>query len=363
MQLTQASNQWKNRPDDERFLSITDMNNHFQRLRSRSAEKVLLNSDLRVIPNASGNGEIEIIGKNSTIPAKITHWSLGQLAQRAQAPASYIRSLPPEIASTCLNYGLQSSGVGSIGALLSVNDNMEPELRAVTGPNYGRIWNATISNAIVERFGDGITSDFRVPGEFGKDIVVTKQNTTLYASDRDMFVFLADEKNRIEIPNRRDGKNGSLARGFFVWNSEVGAATFGVASFLFDYACSNRIVWGAQGYKEFKIRHTSQAPERWIEEIHPMIKQYTNSSTMGIVTAIKSAMNMPVADPKGFLQQRFTGTLADKIMQAHFNDEHKPIETIWDVTTGITAFARSIEHQDARVGMERTAGKILEMAL
>ena len=36
-----------------------------------------------------------------------------------------------------------------------------------------------------------------------------------------MFVFLADEENRIELPNRRAGRFGAFARGFFVWNSEV----------------------------------------------------------------------------------------------------------------------------------------------
>ncbi len=39
---------------------------------------------------------------------------------------------------------------------------------------------------------------------------VTKENTTLYASDRDFFVFLANEKNKIEVPNRRNGRAGSM---------------------------------------------------------------------------------------------------------------------------------------------------------
>ena len=50
-----------------------------------------------------------------------------------------------------------------------------------------------------------------VPGEFGGRVTVTKDNTTLYASDRDMFVFLADEENRIELPNR----DGRLKPGLF----------------------------------------------------------------------------------------------------------------------------------------------------
>jgi len=43
----------------------------------------------------------------------------------------------------------------------------------------------------------------RVPGEFGRRVTVTKENTTLYASDRDMFVFLADEENRMSRAARR----------------------------------------------------------------------------------------------------------------------------------------------------------------
>jgi hypothetical protein len=105
-----------------------------------------------------------------------------------------------------------------------VRKNGGIELAAVTGPNYGRIWNADVAKALRDRFGDGVTGQFTVPGEFGKAVdEVTKANTTLFAGERDMFVFLADEKNRIEVPNRRNGEAGEMARGFFVWNSEVGS--------------------------------------------------------------------------------------------------------------------------------------------
>jgi hypothetical protein len=48
-----------------------------------------------------------------------------------------------------------------------------------------------------------------VPGEFGQRVTVTQDNTTLFASDRDMFVFLADEENRIELPSRRAGRSAA----------------------------------------------------------------------------------------------------------------------------------------------------------
>ena len=363
MNLTTASNQWKSRPEDERFTSLIDLNDHFQTLRERSREKVIPTSGITVAPLGNGHDGLAIVG-SSGMGINLTHWSMGQLAQRAGAPAGYLRGLPAPLAADCLNFGLKcAKDEPNIGALLSVNDDNVPVLRAVTGPNYGRIWNATISNALVNRFGDGITGDFRVPGEFGRQVQVTNANTTLYASDRDMFVFLADEVNRIEIPNRRDGKPGLLSRGFFVWNSEVGASTFGVATFLFDYVCSNRIVWGAEEYKEIKVRHTANAPERWIDEIAPTLALYAKSSTLGITQTIAAARNSKVEKVDEFLKTRFTERQTTRIIDAHTIDEQRPMESLWDIATGITAYARTIGHQDERIILERKAGQILEMAL
>ena len=281
---------------------------------------------------------------------------------RAGAPAGYLRDLPAPIAADALNYGLKfHRDVEDVGVLLQKADD-SVLLRAVTGPNYGRVWNHTITEALLNRFGDGLTGAFRVPGEFGRQVAVTKANTTLYASDRDMFVFLADETHRIEMKNRRDGKPGELSRGFFVWNSEVGAQSFGVAMFLFDYVCSNRIVWGAQGYQEIRLRHTASAPHRWIEEVAPAIEAYASSSTVGVTQAIAAAQAKKVDDLDMFLRNRFSASQVAAIKAAHMEDEQRPMETLWDVTTGVTAYARGIQHQNERVTVEREAGKILKLA-
>jgi hypothetical protein len=50
------------------------------------------------------------------------------------------------------------------------------------------------------------------------------------------------------------------------------------------------------------------------------------------------------------------------IKAVHELEEHRPIETLWDVTTAVTALARNIPHQDRRVELEREAGKVLQLA-
>ena len=360
--LTQASHQWATRPADERFLSLTDLQEHMHSVRDRSRGRVVSTRRIEAVPVENDPKGLALLVNDE--PSLATNWSFQQVAQRADAPASYLKKLRSDLAADCINYGLKRRNVEDVGTLIRVGDPGSPvaTLAAATGPNYGRVWNADIVDALISRFGDGRTGTFTVPGEFGKEVAITKQNTTIYGSDRDMFVFLADEKNRVEVPNRRDGKPGSLARGFFVGNSEVGSATLSVVGFLYDYVCMNRIVWGAEEIKQISIRHTSGAPDRFVEEIAPALLAYSQSSSLNIEQAIARAQAARIDEVDDFLNDRFTRSQAKAIKLVHEAEENRPIETLWDASTAITAYAKGIEYQDERIVFERVGGKVLSLA-
>jgi len=364
--LTQAHRQWASRPADERFISLTELQSFAALSRHTSRSKVVSTREIELIP-ADGDHKGLLIGARDGTQAAPTHWSFGQLCSLAStpSPASYFRDsgLPTPIIADCLNYNLRfTRGVEDVKLLVSGQGD-DVELRAATGPRYGRIWNADVVDALVERFGDGVSGHWRVPGIFGQRITVDKGNTTLYASDRDMFVFLADEDRRIEIPNRRHGEPGSLARGFFVWNSEVGNTTLGAGLFLFDYVCCNRYVWGADQYTEVRIRHTSGAPDRWIEEVTPVLREYAEGSAKPVVQAIEDARSKRIeVDLDQFLAKRFGKSLVPALKAVHETEEGRPIETLWDVTVAATAHARSLPNNDKRLELERFAGELLKLA-
>ncbi len=381
--LTQVSHQWATRPADERFLDLPSLFAKVSRQHELSRSAVASSRSLTAQPLPDHKG-IELShdgGKTITTP---THWSFGQLAALSGAPAGYLRKLPAPLVADCLNYGFRfNREAEDIGVLLTMPDRapkqLAPtdsiktqiesyavqggtELRAATGPSYGRVWNDEIVGAIMNKFGDGRTGDFRVPGEFGKKVDITKDNTTIYGSDRDIFVFLADEDNRITMANRRNGQSGSLARGFFVWNSEVGSKSIGAAFFLFDYACSNRIIWGVQNFQEMRLRHSASAPARWLEEITPVLIEYSNAGAGPVEETIRAAQQKKVADDlDNFLKNRFSLSESIAIKAAHEREESRPIETLWDVVTGITAHAKTLPFQDARVDFERKGGKVLDL--
>jgi hypothetical protein len=361
MQLFQASHQWRSRADDERYTSLDDMLAHFRTIKAESRQTVASSHGIRAIPDDDHKGlMIEIDGE--TEPYCPTHHSFGQLATLGKSPAYYLHTLPSPLAADCVNYGLQfKRDIADVGLLLHRNGS--DTLRAATGPEYGRIWNADVVAALMDRFGDGISGVWRVPGEFGKAVEVTKANTTLFGSDRDMFCFLADEQNRIEIPGRRGGRGGSLARGFFVWNSEVGDRSVGLGFFLFDYTCSNRIVWGVHEYNEVRISHTKSAPDKYVEKMMPVIDAYANAAASSTMEAIEQARQKRLDDKLDeFLAKRFARTMATSLKAIHEVEEGRPIETLWDVATAATAYARSIPHQNRRVELERKAGELLRLA-
>lgn len=357
-----ASTQWATRPADERFTNLTDLLAHVIERRARSVPRVVSNRHIQVRPveeDAKRKSLAVTVNGQVSVP---THWAFNQLAGLVNAPAGYLRGLPADIVADCLNYGYQKRGVEEVGTMLVCDPTGGvSELACATGPNYGRIWNEEVIAKIVDRFGNGIDGKFTVPGEFGKPVNVTNANTTLYASDRDCFVFLADEKNRIGVPNRRGGMHGELARGFLVANSEVGSQTLSVATFLFDYVCSNRMIWGAEQHAEIRIRHTAGAPDRWLEEIAPALEAYANAETTSIVEAVDKARrsrfdNVERLDE--FLRTRFTKNQVSAIKLSFFNDEgDRPMENLWDVVVGATAMARGLQNQDNRVAVERTGGQ------
>jgi hypothetical protein len=82
-----------------------------------------------------------------------THWSFGQVASLIGAPATYLRGLPAPLAGINLQYGLTSHRAEQIKTLAIENGRIE--LRAMTGPDYGRIYDHELVSAAQRIAGSG----------------------------------------------------------------------------------------------------------------------------------------------------------------------------------------------------------------
>lgn len=355
--LMAANQQWRQRPADERFETLLGLKTAVLDRRNISHEGDVKIKDLRVIPG--GNNDIVMTMGDAPVPLELTHWGFGQLCQMAKAPASYIRSLTPELASANLNYSLP---MAKEDAKVLLAYNGKAEARAFTSTTYGRIWDIDVVNA-VERITDRNPSWHNPPAYSVKEAVNRSVivNSGLYASDRDVWMFFVDEDHKIEI-------NGEfLSRGFFVWNSEVGKTSFGITTFMYRYVCNNHIVWGAHDVKDIRIRHSANAPARAFHDIMPKLKNYIESSVITETATIQKAIEYY---PGGLTKDGMVDWLTNKGFTRNVSEnayayavrEEGDGSSLWNIVQGLTAMARDKAHIDDRVGIERQAGRLLELA-
>ncbi len=366
-----VSSEWFSRPDDERFLSLDELTHAVRKRSDRSRTRVVESALIHVEANRTDPERLSLILPGAEAPVAPTHWSFGQLASLVGAPASYLRQLPAALAGINLQYGLSSHRGEQIKTLET--DNGRIDLRAVTGPGYGRIHDFELSEAVQRIAGNG-TGDTRwkVPGTldwssgvYNPNVDITKDTTTLYTSDRDIFLFLVDDMNPIEAGKLPDGSPDLFFRGFYCWNSEVGAKTLGIASFYLRAVCQNRNLWGVEDFQEIAIRHSKYAASRFAHEAAPALLNFANSSPAPFINGIKTAREQIVAreddDRNSFLRKRgFSKAETGKIIDTVLAEEGRPPEGVFDFVQGITAVARGKPHQDARLEMEGRAKKLLD---
>jgi hypothetical protein len=369
--IGRVSSEWFSRPADERYLSLSELFDSVRGRADRSRTRTTESAAIRVDANRDDAEKLTLIVPGADVPLVPSHWSFGQLASLVGAPATYLRDLPAPLAGINLQYGLTSHRAELVKTL-EVDDG-RVELRAVTGPDYGRIFDHELVAAVQRIAGNGIRDTrWKVPGVldwstgiYSPRVDVTRDTTTLYASDRDVFLFLVDDLNPIEAGRLPDGSPDLYFRGFYCWNSEVGAKTLGIASFYLRAVCQNRNLWGVEDFEEITIRHSKYAASRFAHEAAPALTRFADSSPMPFVNGIKAARDRIVArtddERTEFLRKRgFGKSETAKIIDTVLAEEGRKPESIFDFVQGITAVARDKPHQDARLDLEAKAKKLLD---
>ena len=383
--LNQASKQWASRPADERYWTIDELLEARRKLASQSGEKHGVEwSSLRA---SAQDDDIQLVGTQGN-PAHLTNWSFGQLAAGVAAPAGYLQRLPAELAANCLNHGLAVCEKEPASLLFNTNGSLT--IRALNSDRYTRIWDSQILERLVSILPNG----WRLPparpaGKAGERTRIATQEDCLrlqvaglsiqpgdiiapagaYASDRDMFVFLVNENTTIDA-----GEGSNLGRGFFLWNSEVGAKTFGIMSFLYDAVCGNHIVWNAKDVKEIRFRHVGNADERAFVSLRVDLVEYVNSAAGEIESRIKAARSYTLGATKEEALDALLGIVTSKRLQltqgqcddayniAASSTRYGSPRSVWGIVNGLTELSQQTEYADKRVSIDRAAGKLLEVA-
>ena len=384
MELMRASHQYYTRPDDERYKSLEDM-------QAVALEQRRLSQSIKVPSSVSltvgvDSMEEELFVEDSAGNGCFTlnNWSFGQLCSRVKAPADYLIGLDdPELVAECLNRGLMSRRKSDAERKTKGLQifHCEGTLRALTSRVYSRIYDTDILKHLIPLREEGWKTPpaWGSPDEPGswqatkKDVcnfsLVNEGDwirpSGLYRGDRDMFVFMVNDGSRID-----DGTDEGLGRGFFVSNSEVGAASFSFMDFLYRYVCGNHIVWGAQNVQEVRLRHVGgDTPEKAFDALQATLIEYADMSAEHDELLIKRAKKFILGDSKEeVLEFLFTKHLTSKkLAEESYNlcEEFEPAlnpRSAWGVIQGITRASQEESFANKRNKIDAITPKILAYA-
>lgn len=366
-----ANQQWMSRPADERFETLDALAASVNARRKLSTavdidvRKLHVESQTISIPQPDGSSipSDRLVFNSEIIPARPTHWAFGQMCRETKLASDTMRRLPTSIVADALNYRLQKVEKPEL-KLMAIQD---PEgevntLQAITSRTYGRIWDADVVQATQNLVN---IADEKHGKKFFNPKDWSGKPSGLYASDHDIFLFMVDGGSVVDVGWDQKGQRDLMHRGFIIWNSEVGSASFGIMMFMFRVVCGNHIIWDASELQKLLIRHTTGGPTRFVSEALPHLEAYCNQIAKPQEDAIKRVRGFLLPDKDDDiigLGKKYGFTRGETISAiAAAKREEGQCATGWDLINGYTAHARTFEHTDTRLDLETRAGKLINV--
>lgn len=366
---------WNARGGDDRHTSLAELHDALAERWGRTRSDIVDFGRLDVLANEAGHLELRAPFSEESI--SLSHWSFAQLCRALNAPLSFLRRLPPDLAHQCLQHCLKSRG-GQLRMVTEeelIGGNRVRRLRAIIGPRqrfykeYRAVPDHVIVKIVMNIVKKGIgEANWRPPCELRKWISVKglpidiperplDESTALYTSDRYVFLFLVDVDNEIVIGDE------IYLRGFYCWNSEVGARSLGVGFFYFRALCENRQLWELEELHEIVFKYDDIHIERLENKFLTALLKFTMKPPKFFVKFIERAKSHVVAtndaERREFIAALGLARNASAIIKAVRREEHKDPETIFDFIQGITAVARTIPQQDKRLLLEGKTRNLL----
>jgi hypothetical protein len=340
---------WLQRREGERYASMIELRKALD-ARSQSAySEVIDNRQIEF--KAMDPRDIRTKDDMNALLVKVgdrvvgmSHWAFGQAVSLAKSPAGYLRTLPAPLVADALNYSMRFNR--DVEKVMTYGDRSN--LRAVTGPTYGRVSDADVVGAVATVLDSGRW----VPAE---------AHMGLQATDRSLQMFLIDRERPVVVGKTWNGGDDILYRGLRISNSELGYSSLKMESFLFRSYCLNGMIFGKKEVGAVAIRHSKNAPYRWSREVQPAIEAYLNEDASHLVQQVEKVKAARVAhnDEQAVEWLRNRGVsapMARSVLERIEQEEGTYARTVWDMAQGLTAAARSIHAVEDRAEIETLAG-------
>ncbi len=326
-------------------------------------------SDVEAAALAVWNGERNLLLSDGRRDYHMTDWSFRQVCRLSGAPPDYINRLPGDLAAQVLNatrglFGDQRD----VGRLLAERPPFpsrgNPTLRAVYSPDYARVPDLVVAR-LIHQEATGFVPAGEVAGRHVGMPPVRPERSGLYGSDRDIWLFLADEDNAVEWkPPGGSGGGGAFYRFLIVVNSETTARRIGLTMGLCEGICGNHLIWNASEAVVWERRHVGD-PAKILEYLRRSIEALRDRRTLHQELAVlqEAAKATFASTQDEFIEKLYpdvTKQLAARAWDSAVMDFHAALPlSVWNAVQGLTRVSQSLGYQDRRMDVDRVAGKLL----
>lgn len=384
--LNVASKQLFGRPDDDIHPDFHSLITHLRKRESVTEEHKVVNMEtfevtdtpdrtpvyrdnIKLIDDAEFEDVDTTVGVKLWTPegeinGHLNDWSFGSLCNIAGAPKGYINKLPPELACKNLNYGINARFQAGNGTVAPITGG---QIRAFYSYRYERLPDLEVAERIAntaDRLG------YEPAGKFAGVRVgmppVRPEASGLYASDRDMFLFIANEERGFEF------EGDIYYHCAIAWNSEVTFKTHGWLMCLYRGICGNHLIWDAEEVIQSEAIHRGNSVHETLASFDFMMEQYDarRKQVQDIAIARLTASRvLEFADTRERVAERLTEYMQRKQVEAalpFLDDERaypKSPHSVFGVTQALTLYSQTVAHSSTRDAIDRTAGAIVKEAV
>jgi len=354
--LTQAKDNLFTRPPEEHFASFDAILSDASDQRRRCVEIDAKDTSILF----SEDGESVHFG-DATL--RMTHYSISQLASMAKVPMPVLDRLNAETRAKVLNECFPRTQRRYKVALADGNT-----LRCITSDRYQRVWDADILEE-VDRWllpSGFIPAMPTINTDAHGTNLLGNTKPALFRSDRDLFAFFYSDQE----PG--DDGFGGLRKGVMVFNSEVGAKSFGFSTFYFREMCANFLIWDATGIKNRSTRHTGHV-KHVVREFHEdLVRIGTTITTaeLDVFQRAKEARFVPEGPNEEELavkrlnrEFKISAANSREIVHLVRSPENPGSLSAWGVVNGITSAAKGFAHAEDRARWSALAGRVLSSTI
>jgi len=256
-QITLSLGDIFSRPADSNYNSMQELLDVAEQERNESRTVKVEGVDI-LFSDADGQIFLNIPGQS---PLPLTNYSMTQVAAMAKVPTVVLERLHAKERDDLVvgNLNTLFPNERSKTKFVLVRDHYEGDgnihsvARAVNGGAYSRLWDVEVFTEL---------EDFLMPKGFTPNLphlmsgcmrngFMHNLSTGLFRGDQCSFGFFFSE-NDSDISTAH---LGGIKPGMVVWNSEVGARSFGFHTFYYHEKSGNIIVWTPSNHKRKRFVH------------------------------------------------------------------------------------------------------------